>query len=105
MKETKADLSIPLTNGCRLCVNKSNDPDYPNELYVYLKMPDGCMREIVCVMQNYTYPKDKDGIAYLPDQIKILLSRTGTTDYVDEKVIDIGEDLKECTEREEPSND
>lgn len=56
-------------------------------------------------MQNYTYPKDEDGIRYLPDQIKILLSRTGTTDYVDEKVIDITEDLKECTEREEPAND
>ena len=86
--------SIKLTDGAKLCVEASNDSDYPNELYVFLKYPNGITRDLIGVQQEYIYPKDADGIQYLPNKIRILLTREGSPDFKDEQILDMTEERK-----------
>lgn len=88
-------LARKLTDGATLCAEFSNDPDYPDELYVFLEYPNGIQRDLVCVQQNYIYPKDEDGIRYLPNEIKVLLTRSGSPDYLDDRIIHLEDERKD----------
>ena len=75
-------LCIELSDGFRLCVEKSLDPDFP-ELYIFLENNDGmCIQDLVVVGEKY----DLDRITY--DRIVPIHGEYDIKVYADENIED-----------------
>ena len=85
-------ISIPLADGLLLTAEKSNDPNYPRELYIGIEDKDhGWVQDLVIVQQTYRY-KDDGQLDYNDRNFTVYLYEdNGRDDYTRSFSVDLRE--------------
>lgn len=66
-------IEIPMADGYTLVAEQNNDPAYAEEMYIFVRCPDGDEIDLVCVHQKYHYD-GHGGKVMEPGKFRIFLA-------------------------------